>query len=380
MKRIATVCTQYGYAGGTARVTTELMERFARDGYEVDVYCAKADDDILAHTKVHAVQLLSLTKIGLLQHWHLIVKSHRALKGKAYDLVYAAGALCLNANLITVHMLIAERRHSLDALEKRGLYHQGYSPLKRWLRKIYSPLIYELPEKWIYRNPHTKYVCVSEREESSFEQAFPMGHGTVIPNGVDTELMKPDPKAREAVRERYGVSSQEPLFCFVGSEWGHKGLDVAIRIVARHPEAKLVIVGKEQDRTPYLEQARALGCENRLIFAGFSAHVEQFYAAADFMIFPTCYETFGLVVLEAMAAELVVFSTRVYGIEDYIQNGVNGFVVDVGQWDEMEKQVSYALTHFEEMKSLRAAARETAVEMDWEQVYQQYKKVFDCQT
>lgn len=376
MREIAVVCTQYGYAGGTGRVTTELMERFARDGDGVDVYCAKVDEGIREKTLVRSLNVLPLTKIGLLQHWHLIFKTGRAMRGKRYDIVYAAGALCRNPDIVTVHMLLEESRRLLDQMAKQGLVRQPYSPLKRFLRGIYCPLIYEMPEKWLYRNRRTKYICVSDGTKRAFEKQFPHCKAMTILNGVDADLMKPDPEARARLRAQYQIGPEEPVFCFVGSEWGRKHLDMAIDAVAKCPGAKLFIIGKEQDRQPYLRQAKALQCEERLIFAGFTRHVEQFYAASDYFLFPSCYETFGLVALEAMAAKLVVFSTRLYGTEDYIQNGVNGFLFEPGEQDKLNEQVAYALAHPDQMARVREAARETALKMSWENVYQEYRKAF----
>jgi UDP-glucose:(heptosyl)LPS alpha-1,3-glucosyltransferase len=112
-----------------------------------------------------------------------------------------------------------------------------------------------------------------------------------------------------------------------------KRLSLLIRGVARcsetgneNPRLKLLVLGKgKQDK--YLTLAHELGIADRIIFAGVTQEVEKYYLASDIFAMPSRFDTFGLAVLEAMAAGLPVIITRTVGARDLIDSGTQGFVL-----------------------------------------------------
>jgi glycosyltransferase involved in cell wall biosynthesis len=159
-------------------------------------------------------------------------------------------------------------------------------------------------------------------------------------NGVDTErydMAKCDPKKIEAIREKYGVPKDWSMLLFVGRlSWvkGARNLLLAMPTVLKEfPNTKLVILGKgdEQDIT---ETADRLNIKNnvacRFDFVSESERIMH-YAASDVCIFPSVYEPFGIVSLEAMAMEkpVVVGARGVVGFREQVlssgpdQNGVH---------------------------------------------------------
>jgi UDP-glucose:(heptosyl)LPS alpha-1,3-glucosyltransferase len=149
----------------------------------------------------------------------------------------------------------------------------------------------------------------------------------VIPNGVDTALFHPDSASRVQTREALGIPPDALVALFVGGEWERKGLAVAIEAVAKSPDWRLLVVG-EGDSERYLGLAAAGGAADRVHFAGRSARPAPFFSAADAFLLPTAYETFSLVTYEAAASGLPLLVTRVSGVEDILEDGVNGWFID----------------------------------------------------
>jgi UDP-glucose:(heptosyl)LPS alpha-1,3-glucosyltransferase len=138
---------------------------------------------------------------------------------------------------------------------------------------------------------------------------------------------------RKEVRRRHGLSDDDVVVLFVGMNFGIKRLELVIKGLAhwvRRGEGdtrlKLLVVGKGKPE-PYLTLAREAGVADRIVFAGVAQQVEPFYLASDIFAMPSWFDTFGLAVLEAMAAGLpVIISDRV-GAKDLIRPGVEGFVL-----------------------------------------------------
>jgi len=112
-----------------------------------------------------------------------------------------------------------------------------------------------------------------------------------------------------------------------------KRLDLVLKgiagVVSRErgsTDAKLLIVGKG-DVKRFGGLARDLGISDRVVFSGVTREVEKYYLAADVFVMPSRFDTFGLVVLEAMAAGLPVIISRSVGARDLVEQGVNGFVL-----------------------------------------------------
>ena len=89
----------------------------------------------------------------------------------------------------------------------------------------------------------------------------------------------------------------------------------------------LLVVGGDDPR-PFRAQAAALGVGDRIVFTGHSPVVEEYFQAGDVFVFPTIYEAFGLVMLEAAAAGLPVVATPLGVAEEMIENGRNGALIE----------------------------------------------------
>lgn len=170
-------------------------------------------------------------------------------------------------------------------------------------------------------------ICISQMVKREIQAAFGLDDSLlpVIYNGIDPALYNPGVRSeRQRVRRELGVPDEVPLFLFVGSGYERKGLD---RVLEALPAACwLLVVGKDKHENRYRQLAEQRGIAGRVRFLGAQRDVRPYYGAADAFVFPTRYEPFGNVILEAMACGLPVITTRDCGAADLLEEGVNGAV------------------------------------------------------
>ncbi len=154
---------------------------------------------------------------------------------------------------------------------------------------------------------------------------------TIVPNGVDVNYFASLRQTidRTALRHHYNIQDDECLLLFVGNEFDRKGLQCIIRSLAqlRRRDLKLLVIGGD-DPAPYQELAHTLGVERQIVFAGIVRGPEKCFVSADLLVFPTLYEPFGLVVLEAMAAGVPVIASRTTGAVEGLLDTKNGLYLD----------------------------------------------------
>ena len=193
----------------------------------------------------------------------------------------------------------------------------------------------------------------------------------VLGRGVDTRLF--DPARRdESLRQKWGARPDAPVALYVGRLAAEKNLPLAALTMQKMREQRPDLVGVfvgDGPRSKWLE-AEFPG----FVFAGarVGEDLARHYASADVFVFPSLTETFGNVVLEAMASGLSVTAFDYAGPRLLIQDGINGHLVPFG--DE-KAFVARALEACEtDEPSLRRAARLTALHHSWERVVDQFEK------
>ncbi len=157
----------------------------------------------------------------------------------------------------------------------------------------------------------------------------------VIPNGVEYEHLihlRDHLEALPYIRRRWAGPDQ-PLIFFVGRlEW-EKGPDLLVqampRVLEDFPDAKLILAGKGSYTDHIVALVHELGLEDSVQVVGFISDQtrNEIYAVADVAVFPSRYEPFGIVALEAMAAGAPVIVGDVGGLSEVVEHGVTGLRV-----------------------------------------------------
>ncbi len=241
-------------------------------------------------------------------------------------------------------------------------------------------------EKRLFASPRLKAVICNSHmvaEEIRRDYGLAADKIHVIYSGVDTVAYHPNLKARHrvALRERYGIPQDAPLFLYVGSGFERKGLAALLQAFAQlPPQAHLLIVGKDKKEKRFQTLAARLGLTQRAHFAGAQQDVKPYYGAADAFVLPTLYDPFPNVALEALAAGLPIITSTKSGAAELVENGKNGYAVDAldiaGLSAAMTQLLAPALA-----AQLGAAARLTVepynLEVMGEKLVGLYRKLLD---
>lgn len=176
-----------------------------------------------------------------------------------------------------------------------------------------------------------KVICISDMVRQDVQRFYnvPDGKLVTIYNGIDLDAFCVQSQAtRSEIRKKLQIPEGALTYVFVGSGFKRKGLETAIR--ALPGDAHLIVVGKDKETARFQKIAAQTGTNNgqsvRVHFVGPQQDVRPYYAAADAFVFPTIYEPFGSVVLEALACGLPVITTDRCGAGEILTQGIEGFV------------------------------------------------------
>lgn len=182
--------------------------------------------------------------------------------------------------------------------------------------------------------------------------------------GVDAERFHPRYQNAEM---RYRLSDgqpEAPLLLYVGRLSGEKRLQDLRPLLDRLPQVRLAFVGDG----PAQADLEKLFAGTKTKFMGFLHGEEllQAYASADIFVFPSSLETFGLVVVEAMAAGLPVVASQVGGIPDVIREGETGYTFPIGDVEGLIRGIEAILAEPDKRQQMSLAARAYAETQTWE--------------
>jgi D-inositol-3-phosphate glycosyltransferase len=207
----------------------------------------------------------------------------------------------------------------------------------------------------------------------------------IIPPGVDISHFYPIP-ADEA-KCAIGVPDTDRMLLFVGRIEPLKGVDTLIRAIAQmqqsgvaiqNPHYLAVIGGDPSASTRDMnsEMARLkklsveLGLEDLVLFLGkrSQSSLPYYYSAAEVLIMPSHYESFGMVALEAMACGTPVVASQVGGLAFLIQDGVTGYVVPGGDYMALSERLGRLISQPELRRRLGEQASAYARDYSWENI------------
>jgi glycosyltransferase involved in cell wall biosynthesis len=175
-------------------------------------------------------------------------------------------------------------------------------------------------------------VSGSTRDFLVKQRFVPPERVRLIWNGAPLDEFAPVPRALAlALRRALGLSEDALVFGTVGRLSAQKGhvflLEAAARVLPRHPRARLLVVGDGDLGSELRERARALGIEDRTLFAGHRSDVAELLGVLDVFCISSLYEGTPLALFEAMAAGKAIVSTAVDGCREVLTEGETGLLV-----------------------------------------------------
>ncbi len=193
----------------------------------------------------------------------------------------------------------------------------------------------------------------------------------VLGRGVDTDLFSPERRSAE-LRQSWGADDNTPVAICVGRIAAEKNLPLAVRafeaLRLMQPQAKLVFVGDG----PRLDPMRSEYPQAIYAGARTGADLARHYASADLFLFPSITETFGNVVLEAMASGLGVLAFDYAAPRLVIRDGENGWLAPFGDEDAFVNRTQAIAARWKDA-ALRQAARQSASDFGWGRVIEQFE-------
>lgn len=311
--RIALVIERFERGGGVEGAAWATAHALCQAGDEVSVFCRRASP-----CTGPSVELLRVSAGW--QPWRVWAFSR------------AAAAAAPRGDYDAVHAF-SRTRHQ-DVYRTGGGCHAAYMERaygtagSRWRRLTPRHAILLGIEGAVLRDPSQWVQCNSEMVRDEILDRYPVvpERVVVIPNGVDLERFRPrmDPARRNELRAELETGDRL-VWLLVGHGYRRKGIDTAIRALARlaQPESVLWIAGREQ--APARALAAQLGVSDRVRMLGHERDPADLYAAADALILPTRYDAFANVCLEAAASGLPVLTSGANGAAAWL--GVAGRVV-----------------------------------------------------
>jgi glycosyltransferase involved in cell wall biosynthesis len=193
-----------------------------------------------------------------------------------------------------------------------------------------------LSHRWSYAKID-KLICLTSLHKENILEHLPVSEQQieVLPNYVDCERFSPLRRS-ESLRREFGAVPGVPLIGIASRLDPQKGQDYALEAMAwlkkKNIPGRLIVVGENTlNETDYLKvlrtQARRLDITDRVQFTGYREDMESIMASLDILLMPSHCETFGRVLIEAMASKTAVIATNAGGVPNIIESGKNGLLV-----------------------------------------------------
>ena len=248
---------------------------------------------------------------------------YRLRGGPKPDLVQA-----LESNLAFGDLLYSHFCHGMYL--KHHWSKSGARGLRGWFRWLDHQL-HAWMESFTY--PRAKQVVVPSRGLArELREEFPYIENklTVLPNPISLDrLQMPAAFDRQAFRHSLGIDDQDLVCLFVAlGQFERKGLPLLMQALGTPglERFKLIVVGGESDLIARFGANYQLG--DRVKFVGMQSDVRPYLWSSDVFVFPSLYETFSLVTYEAAASGLPIVVSQLYGVEDLLVDGDNGFLIE----------------------------------------------------
>lgn len=378
--------------GGLGRHVHALARNLADQGHEVVVLCRHpAGTDAATHpstdTVIDGVRLLRvaedpphLTFERDLVAWtlamgHAMVRAGYELLGQwCPDVVHAHDWLVTHPAIALAEAAEVPLVTTMHATEAGR--HSG------WLSQTHSQQIHSV--EWWLANRADQVITCSGAMRAEVAQLFELDPDavTVLHNGIES----PTWQVRDedvATTRRTHAGPEAPLLLFFGRlEWekGVQDLIAALpRIRARHPGAVAAIAGCGIQHDWLVEQAAEHGVSDAARFIGHLPDVElaALLAATDAVVLPSRYEPFGIVALEAAAAQAPLVASTAGGLGEIVHDGRTGLAFSPGDVDGLVDAVDNVLADPESAKHRAHAAKERlANDFDWRTIAAQTAEVY----
>jgi len=354
-------------AGGAERMVVHIARGLDRERFEVAVISIwrrlGSDLDRLLDESAVKVAYLGKGRGFDCRTYHRL---HHVLGDYRPDIVHTHLAVLRYA----LPSLLLLKRTSMWLHTVNNVAEREVEPRARWIQRSAFKYGEVLP------------VAVSKEVAVSMRRLYGIERCKVIWNCVPTNLYACPRTPRQEWRAREGFSSDHILFVCVARFDLQKNHATLLQAFAQgpacNPKAHLVLVGAGVLQRPLEEQAQKLGLASQVHFLGVRADIPDVLAAMDVFVLSSDYEGSPLSLVEAMAAGLPIVSTIAGGVPELIQNGKEGFLVQVGDVKGLSDSMTFLAKNPEARRSLgTAAARRARENFDISVMIGEYEELYE---
>lgn len=328
--KIAYVIINANRREGTSRAVVEVAERMAKE-HEVHLWARCAED--FDRQRIELRRVPGPTKPAVLDLVSFARWCDRRLLAENYDLIHCAGVNTRHADVYTVQTVQPEKVGAMKAVSSDS----GAGIARRTSRWLYDQSVIR-GEELCYRAYGNRgvrgFAPVAQGVAQELKRHYPVSDAEVaiIPNAADTLHFTPEKRTtvRTEILKRHLLDPDDFILLFAGGEWRRKGLELAIRALAKIPDpsVKLVVAGTDPVSHELEALPATLGVAARTVFAGYCTDIDAYYAASDLFVFPSAYEAFSLATIEAAASGLPVLMPPISGSAELLSSGEAGIVID----------------------------------------------------
>lgn len=315
--------------GGIARVVNDLSKRLIKDGHEVTVVTYREGNtpyyELDKGVKVYRVDNFMIKSNNFIDwvmqmNFNMVAKASEIMQKEGnFDVIHAHDWLVAYAAKTLKHSYnipIVSTIHATEAGRNSGIRDEQQK--------------YINDTEWMLTYESTEVIVNSNYMKGELQRLFglPFEKINVVPNGVNLLSFSGIDRDYE-FRRKYAMDN-EKIILFMGRLVYEKGIQHLIaampKILSTYNDAKLIIAGKGGMLDELKAQADSLGLGAKVYFAGYmnGKDVQKLYKAADISVFPSTYEPFGIVALEAMLAERPVVVSDAGGLNEIVQHRENG--------------------------------------------------------
>ena len=315
--------------GGIARVVHDLSKKLIRDGHEVTVVTYKEgnvpyfEDD--KGVKVYRVDNYMINPNNFIDwilqlNFNLVAKANEIMQKEGkFDVIHAHDWLVAYAAKTlknSYDIPIVSTIHATEAGRNSGIHDET----QRYINDT----------EWMLTYESTEVIVNSNFMKCELQRLFglPFEKINVIPNGLNLNMYSGIEKDYD-FRRRYAADNEKIIMC-AGRLVYEKGfqhlIDAMPKILANYNDAKLIIAGKGGMLDELKQKVSYLGIDNKVYFTGKldSKDLFKMYKCADIAVFPSTYEPFGLVAIEAMYGGIPTVVSDVGGLDEIVTHGVDG--------------------------------------------------------
>ena len=356
---------------GTERRVVEWISQLA-GSFEIHVYSQQVEDVDLSAITWHRIPKLPGPHLINYLWWLVANRVWREWDRRRNlrpDLTFSPGINCLDADLISVHIVFAEyvRRNSANLSFKQN-HRSSWASLLH--RRIYYSLLIWL-EKRVYTRPDVLLMPIAQRIGEELAGFY--GHHErfrILYAGLDDSVFNPARRItlRENARRQLGLTEDTFALLLIGNDWRNKGLRTLIGALAqlRGQPIHLLAAGEEEP-SAFKPAIRDNGIEDRVHFLPPRRDVEFYYAAADAYAGPSLVDAFGLPFLEAMACGLPTIVSAAAGASEIVTAGVDGLILaDPADSSALAAMIRRLYEDKDLRLRLGKKAAETANQFTWE--------------